>query len=52
MADNCIIDYVKTHNKKDSLLYNNRLLFMYINPSEEIKQQYNINREYILNYFQ
>ena len=50
-VDKNIIDYVKNHTKSESLLYNNRIYFMYINPSEQRKQEYNINRDYILNYF-
>jgi len=46
-----IIDFCNSHNRNESLLYNNRLYFMYINPSELIKSQYEINRQYILNKF-
>ena len=29
-----ILNYVTSHSRRDSLLYNNRLFFGYVNPSE------------------
>ena len=46
-----ILDFVKNHSKSESLLYNNNCFAMYINPTEERKIQYNINRDFILSYF-
>ncbi len=44
-------NYVMSHSRKESLLYNNRLFFGYINPSEKRKSEYNENRLFILSYF-
>jgi len=46
-----IKNFVKTHSKKDSFLYNNRLFFAYINPSEKRKKEYTENRIFIIDYF-
>jgi hypothetical protein len=46
-----MLDYVKSHNRKDSLLYNNRLFFGYINPSKKRISEYEENRFFILKYF-
>lgn len=40
--------YDKKHGRKEGLLFNNRLLFGMLNPSEVSKAQYNTNRDYIL----
>jgi hypothetical protein len=50
-VNSCIVDYCKTHNRSECLLYNNRLYFGITNPSEASNVQYNFNRDYILNYF-
>lgn len=50
-AEQHIIDYVKTHDRRNSLLYNNRCFLIYINPSDVIKRQYEANRSFILEYF-
>lgn len=50
-VNSCIADFCKTHNRSECLLYNNRLFFGIINPSETSCIQYNANRDYILNYF-
>jgi hypothetical protein len=47
-----MLNYVKTHNKKDSLLYNNRLFFGYVNPSDKRKAEYSANRLFILKHFE
>ena len=44
-------NYVMSHSRKESLLYNNRLFFGYVNPSDERKAEYNANRLFILSYF-
>lgn len=46
-----IKDFVKAHSRKDSLLYNNRLFFGYVNPSDKRKKEYENNREFILWFF-
>jgi hypothetical protein len=50
-VDPVIVDYAKTHDRRDTLLYNNRLFFGYIRPSQQVKDQYDINRTWILNHF-
>lgn len=50
-VDPAIVEYAKTHNRKDTLLYNNRLFFGYINPSQQRKDEYSVNRSWILAYF-
>lgn len=50
-AEKHVLDYVKNHSKRESLGYNNNCYSMYVNPTEEHKKQYEINREYILNHF-
>ena len=46
-----IREYVRNHSRRDSLLYNNRLFFGYVNPSDKRKQEYNTNRLFILEWF-
>lgn len=50
-VNKCIIDFAKTHDRKDTLLYNNRLYFGIVNPKQVHKDQYETNRTYILNLF-
>lgn len=50
-VDPVIVEYAQMHDRKDTLLYNNRLFFGYIRPSQAIKDQYDINRTWILNHF-
>lgn len=50
-VDPFIVDYAATHNRKDTLLYNNRLFFGYIRPSQQHKDQYDVNRTWILKFF-
>lgn len=46
-ADPAIVEYSKTHSKRDCYLYNNRIYFMYLNPSEQRKSEYTANRNFI-----
>lgn len=46
-----VINYALNHTRKETLLYNNRLFAMYINPSEQRKNEYSVNRDWILCYF-
>lgn len=50
-VDHFIVDYAATHSRKDTLLYNNRIFFGYINPSEVRKAEYDVNRKWILDHF-
>jgi len=50
-AEQHIIDFVSTHLRSESLLYNNRCFMMYINPTQGRKDQYESNCQYILDYF-
>lgn len=50
-VDPVIVDYAATHGRKDTLLYNNRLFFGYIRPSQRQKDEYDVNRTWILNHF-
>ena len=42
-----IVEYAKTHSKKDTFLYNNRLFFGICNPTQKHKDQYTANWSYI-----
>ncbi|STC95522.1 Uncharacterised protein [Chryseobacterium carnipullorum] len=46
-----IINFAKRNDRRETLLYNNRCLIMYINPSQLRKDQYEANRLWILNHF-
>jgi hypothetical protein len=46
-----IIDYVKNHSRKDSLLYNNRLFFGMVRKTEKVCAEYSANRKFIMEYF-
>lgn len=50
-VDPVISEYAKAHNRKDTLLYNNRIFFGYIRPSQRQKEEYDINRTWILAHF-
>jgi len=50
-VNKCIVDFAKNHNRKDTLLYNNRMYFGIISPKQVHKDQYETNRLYILNLF-
>lgn len=51
MVDSVIVNYAKNHSRKETLLYNNRIFFGYIRPSEQRKKEYDVNRIWILNNF-
>jgi hypothetical protein len=48
MPDPTVMDYTERNGRKEGLLYNNRILSGYINPSQKRKDEYNVNREWIL----
>lgn len=48
MPDPIIMDYTNTHGRREGLLLNNRIFFMYINPSKRRKDEYEVNRNWIL----
>lgn len=50
-VDPVIVEYAKTHSRKDTLLYNNRLFFGYIRPTQQRKDEYDVNRTWILKHF-
>jgi len=50
-VNKCIIDYAINHNRKDTLLYNNRLFFSCSKKTQVVKKQYETNRLWILSYF-
>lgn len=47
LVDECIVQYSNSHSKKETYLYNNRLYFGIINPSQANKDQYDINWKFI-----
>ncbi len=49
--DIMVVDYTKKHGRREGLLYNNRIFFGYVNPSQQRKNEYDINREWILKTF-
>lgn len=51
-AEQHIIDFVYSHSRGESLLYNNRCFLFYINPSQLIKNQYEVNRKFILDFYE
>jgi hypothetical protein len=46
--DPIVIEYAKRNGRKEALLFNNRIFFGYINPSQKCKDEYDVNREWIL----
>jgi hypothetical protein len=46
--DPSVIDYTRRNGRKEGLLYNNRIFFGYIRPSQKRKDEYEVNREWIL----
>lgn len=46
-VDKNVILFAEKHGKKEAYLYNNRLFFGQINPTEKHKEQYNVNWNYI-----
>jgi hypothetical protein len=51
-VDPVIKEYAKSHSRKETLLYNNRIFFGYINPSDARRREYDANRIWILNHFE
>lgn len=49
--DPMVMDYTKRNGRREGLLYNNRILSGYINPSQQRKDEYDVNRTWILNNF-
>ena len=49
--DKMVIDYTIRNGRREGLLYNNRIFFGYINPSQQRKDEYDVNRTWILNHF-
>lgn len=43
-----VIEYARKYGRKEALLFNNRIFFGYINPSQLRKDEYDINRDWIL----
>lgn len=43
-----VMEYTIKRGRKEGLLYNNRILSGYINPSQKRKDEYDVNREWIL----
>jgi hypothetical protein len=43
-----VMEYTEKHGRREGLLYNNRIFFGYINPSQQRKDEYNVNRDWIL----
>jgi hypothetical protein len=50
-VNKCIAEYAKSHDRRDTLLFNNRLYFGIMNPKQVNKDQYEANRTYILKLF-
>lgn len=46
--DRDVVEFTKKNGRREGLLYNNRILFGYINPSEKRKEEYEVNRKWIL----
>lgn len=49
--DPIVMDYTQRNGRREGLLYNNRIFFGYINPSQQRKDEYDVNRTWILNNF-
>lgn len=49
--DPIVMEYTKKNGRKEGLLYNNRIFFGYINPSQIRKDEYTVNRQWILDNF-
>ena len=46
--DPIVMEYTEKHGRREGLLYNNRIFFSFINPSQKRKDEYNVNRSWIL----
>ena len=47
IVDPAIVEYSKNHTQKECYLYNNRIFAMFIHPSQERKDEYNANYNFI-----
>lgn len=43
-----VMDYTERNGRREGLLYNNRIFFGYIKPSQLRKDEYEVNRQWIL----
>lgn len=48
IPDPLVIEYTEKHGRKEGLLFNNRIYFSYINPTQQQKDEYEFNRTWIL----
>lgn len=48
-VENHILEFASHHTKNETFLYNNRLFFGVVNPTEKHKTQYTVNWNYIKN---
>ena len=49
--DPLVVEYTEKHGRKKGLLFNNRIYFSYINPTQQQKDEYEFNRTWILDNF-
>lgn len=49
--DPMVIAFTEKHGRREGLLYNNRILFGYMRPSQLRKDEYTTNRDWILKNF-
>jgi len=50
-VNSCVADYALNHTRSETLKYNNKLYFGVVNPKQVHKDQYNTNRNFILEFF-
>ena len=50
-VDQMVVKYTMKNGRNAGLSYNNNIYAMFINPSEQVKKEYNANRDWILNNF-
>lgn len=48
MPDPMVMEYTEKNGRKAGLGYNNSIFFGYIRPSQQRKDEYNVNRDWIL----
>lgn len=46
-VDQFVFDFAQKNSKRETYLYNNRLFFGIVNPTQKDKDRYNANWEYI-----
>lgn len=46
-VDNHILEYASYNSKRDTFLFNNRIFFGIVNPTQTQKEQYSVNWNYI-----